>query len=304
MADTLVNLEPMPDHIPELVPFPSLTGPQLGSNEDIASNLIADCVLPLPPTPISSDDGDCYQEIPSSKITTRVPRDGDVVEIKTNASKPKHRMTSILSEEESSDGWVENVVISQSMIESSDESKIKSKHVILQSEEESSEELVENVVLSQSMIRSSDKKKILSKHGIPQNNNYRIPSSKNENKLSDQTCDKCIKALDSIGVSFLKMVSNNLKSELPFSSETNQIILNCTKCANFPTLFIKSKNIFRKLGHRGGEEEIPYLLCRECKRVCTSTEIFLEGFQFMSTKFQAPDFDPSNIGKQRFIYKG
>ena len=159
LADTLVNLEPMPDHIPELVPFPSLTGPQLGSNEDIASNLIADCVLPLPPTPISSADGDCYQEIPSSKITKRVPRDGDVVEIKTNASNPKHRMTSILSEEESSDGWVENVVISQSMIETIDESKIKSKHVILQSEEESSEELVENVVLSQSMIRSSDKKK-------------------------------------------------------------------------------------------------------------------------------------------------
>ena len=100
------------------------------------------------------------------------------------------------------------------------------------------------------------------------------------------------------------MVSNHLKSELPFSSETNKIILNCTKCANFPTLFIKSKNVFRKLGHREGEEEIPYLLCRECKRFCTSTEIFLEGFQFMSTKFQEPDFDPSNIGKRRFIYEG
>ena len=68
-------------------------------------------------------------------------------------------MTSLLSEEDSSDVWVENVVISQPTIETIDESKIKSKHVILQSEEESSEELVENVVLSQSMIRSSDGKK-------------------------------------------------------------------------------------------------------------------------------------------------
>ena len=64
--------------------------------------------------------------------------------------------------------------------------------------------------------------------------------------------------MDSIGVSFLKMISNNLKSEFPFCSETNKIILNYTKCANFPTLFIKSKNVFRKLGHRGGEDEIPY----------------------------------------------
>ena len=48
LADTLFNLQPMADHIPELVPFPSLTGPQLGSNNDIASNSISDSVSPLP----------------------------------------------------------------------------------------------------------------------------------------------------------------------------------------------------------------------------------------------------------------
>ena len=107
-------------HIPELVPFPSLTGPQLGSNNDIIPNSIADSVSTLPPTPTSSDDGDSYQEIPSTEITTSVPSEGDIAGIKTNVSIPKHPMRAILSEEESSDGWVENVVFSQSMMETID----------------------------------------------------------------------------------------------------------------------------------------------------------------------------------------
>ena len=83
----------------------------------------------------------------------------------------------------------------------------------------------------------------------------------------------------------MKMINNNLKSKLPFGPDTNEIIFNCTKCDNSPKLFIKSKNIFRQLGHRGGEEEIYYLLCRMCKRICTSTEKILEGFKYINTIF-------------------
>ena len=100
------------------------------------------------------------------------------------------------------------------------------------------------------------------------------------------------------------MINNNLKSELPFGPDTNKIILNCTNCENSPPLFIKSKTVFRELGHRGGEDEIPYLFCRKCKMDFTSTEKILEGFLHMSRKFNEPDFDPSNEGKQRFIYQG
>ena len=102
----------------------------------------------------------------------------------------------------------------------------------------------DDAILSQPLISPSDKTKTNQKYCILQNKCYRIPSSKKENTISYQTCDKCIDYLDRIGVSFLKMINNNLKSELPFGPDTNKIILNCTKCQNSPKLFIKDKTVF------------------------------------------------------------
>ena len=267
LAETFLSLRPMPDHDPRLVTLTAVSGHQ---SEDIifnASNAITDSESPLPSTPESTDGSDSYHEIPSPDLLSYVPGEDNFARRNQIIDLTQHRMTSILSEEESSDEK-------------------------------------DDVVFFKPIIQPSDETKKNQKQCISQNKCYRIPCSKKDNNLSHQTCDKCIESLDSIGVSFLKMINNNLKSELPFGPETNDIILNCTKCENLPKLFIKSKTVFRKLGHRGGEEEIPYLLCRECKRVCTSTEKILEAFKYMSTKFNESEFDSSLEGKQRFIYQG
>ena len=115
LAETFLSLRPMPDHDPRLVSLAAVRGHQ---SEDIiynASNAIDDSESPLPSTPESTHGSDSYHEIPSPELMNSVPRDDDVAKGKQIIDLTQHRMTSILSEEESSDEK-EDVVLFRSII--------------------------------------------------------------------------------------------------------------------------------------------------------------------------------------------
>ena len=100
------------------------------------------------------------------------------------------------------------------------------------------------------------------------------------------------------------MLRKNFISELPFDDATNEIILNCTNCEQRTPLLVVGKKTFGRLRKRGGKDCVVFLICSSCKNRCTHVEKILEGFAFLSDKFNLPMFDPSLDGKNKFVYEG
>ena len=66
-------------------------------------NAIDDSESSLPSTPEGTDGSESCHEIPSPDLVSSVPRYDGVVRVKEIIDLTQHRMTSILSEDESSD---------------------------------------------------------------------------------------------------------------------------------------------------------------------------------------------------------
>ena len=142
--------------------------------------------------------------------------------------------------------------------------------------------------------------------GIPPQHPYRIPKEGDEKILFPDSCKDCVRSIDCVGNSFIRMINLNFTSELPFDDDINNIILKCTYCKGGKnTLILKSERYFhQKLRKRGPAQEHAYLYCKQCKHSFTSTEKILEGINAQCKKLKMPEFNPTRQSKRHFIFNG
>ena len=139
---------------------------------------------------------------------------------------------------------------------------------------------------------------------LPQTNSFMIPEFLNKNPDTTNHCPKCVRRFKELSNDFIKMAKTNLVSELPFSSDIQNVALKCTKCNSEHNLILTSKKIVSDLRKMCKEEEPKFLKCPDCKMTFTATEKILEAFHAASIKYNHPDIDLTRIGKKRFLYNG
>ena len=93
------------------------------------------------------------------------------------------------------------------------------------------------------------------KISLPQTKSFMIPDFLNKNPDTTNHCPKCVCRFNELSNDFLKMAKTNLVSELPFSSDIQNVALKCTICDSERNLVLTSKKIVSDLRKMCKEDE-------------------------------------------------